>query len=262
MPAEAFSRDEIRELRALIRTRPDLVLDDPEVVLALAEATRADLGDNVVDMRSAAINVLREKVADLDKLHRQVIMTSFDNHSGTRRVHRAVLVMLRSTDLTTLLESLNRDIVEILRLDAIRLVASTPMPEWTGRKLLAADSVAFRSVSELLSFTGEPGISAPNPVILRRVEKDICEIYGHLGTVIQSEALVSLDPGQAGIRACSLESQLLDKDPPSLTGRKLPDRWILVLGSRSPQYFEPGMATDLLSFLGEAFMRIVGRWLR
>ena len=225
------------ELRERIIARPDVILDDRDVMRALIAANEKSLGANIVDLRGLAMERLEARLERLEDTHRNVIAAAYENLAGTNQMHRAILRTLEPTDFEEFLTALDTDVAEILRIDCVRLVL-----ESRGR----AEDAALGSAEEVVALA-EPGFiddyltrgrAVPvRTVVLRAVEPGEGGLYGAGGDWIRSEACVKLDLGPA----------------------RLPG--MLCFGAEDPGQFTPAHGTDLLAFFAAVFERTMRRWL-
>lgn len=224
-------------LRAHIIARPDLILEDKELMRALVAANEAAMGDNIVDLRGIAMERLEARLDRLEDTHRSVIAAAYENLAGTNQVHRAILRMLEPMTFETFLRDLDGEVAHILRVDAMRLVLETAQD--------AADPALHRL--EGLLAVAEPGFirgylnngrDVPaRQVTLRRIAEGCARVYGPAAPRMRSEACLLLDFG----------------------ADRLPG--MLLMGAEDPQQFGPQQGTDLLAFFGGVFERVMRRWL-
>ncbi len=225
------------QLRASIIARPDVILQDPDVMRALVNADGQAQGANVIDLRSVAMDRLEQRLDRLESAHRSVLAAAYDNLSGTQQIQRAILRMLEPQDFEEFVQTLSGDVADMLRVDGMRLLLETEQTE---------DELSLTAMGDILS-VAEPGfvrayvtagrdIPMPN-VLLRQRRPEIDQIYGPRGADIQSEALLVLELG----------------------ADKLPA--LLIMGSSDPDQFHPSHGTDLLGFFGGVFERAMRLWL-
>lgn len=224
-------------LREAIIQRPDVILDDHDLMQALISANERNMGTNIVDLRGIAMERLEHRLDRLEDTHRSVIAAAYENLAGTNQVHRAVLRILEPATFEAFLRLLGEEVAEILRVDAVRLVLESAQPEHDP------------SIDQLnhVIFMAEPGDVetyvtygrglAPQQVTLRPVQDGSAQIYGDRAGRIRSEACLRLDLGEG-----------------CLPG-------LLVLGSEDPQMFSSRHGTDLLGFFAGVFERAMRRWL-
>ena len=222
-------------LREALLTRPDVILDDKELMSALVAANERTMGSNIVDLRGIAMERLERRLDRLEDTHRSVIAAAYENLAGTNQVHRAILRLLDPLSFSGFLNDLAGEVSEILRVDSVRLVLESQQE---------AD-VAVQKLAHVLSVE-KPGFadryiaegrSAQRQVTLRQLQSGDPAIYGDKATWIRSEACLKLDFG-----------------PGRLPG-------LLILGAEDPHQFSPQQGTDLLSFFAGVFERAMRRWL-
>ncbi len=222
------------DLRAKIIANPDVLLEDVDVMRALAGANDDAQGENVVDLRAIAMERLSARFNRLEDTHRNVIAATYDNLAGTNQVHRAILRMMDADTLPKFLIGLSGEVADILRVDAIRLVLETTDPE-----ALSNESGPFAVMPEgFVEGYITLGRNMPaRQVTLRPFQKIGGSLYGERAAYIQSEACLKVDLG--------------------------PDRMpaMLVMGSEDAQLFTAQQGTDLLTFFAGVFERVVRRWL-
>lgn len=224
-------------LRETIITRPDMILDDKDLMHALIAANERAMGGNIVDLRGIAMERLEARLDRLEDTHRSVIAAAYENLAGTNQIHRAILRMLDPLEFEPFLKDLGGEVAQILRVDIIKLVLESQQND---------SEPVIRRLGEVLS-VAEPGFvetfiagdrEAPvRPVTLRQVSHGDGRVYGTRAEWIRSEACLKLDFG-----------------PGRLPG-------LLVMGSEDPNQFTPQQGTDLLAFFAGVFERGMRRWL-
>lgn len=225
------------DLRAQIVSDPDMILEDLDVMRALVSANEKATGGNIVDLRGIAMDRLETRLDRLEDTHRGVIAAAYENLAGTNQIHRAILSLLDAGDFAEFLVRLNRDVADILRVDAVKLLLETEVEE---------DVPALKQLGDVV-VTAEPGFATAylthgrnipaRAVTLRQVSPETSLIYGDASRDIHSEACMLLDIGEDRLPA------------------------LLVLGSEDPHQFRPAQGTDLLGFLGGVFERLMRNWL-
>lgn len=225
------------DLRDRLIEKPEVILEDREVMNALIGANDRQMGSNVVDLRGIAMERLEDRLDRLEDTHRSVIAAAYENLAGTNQVHRAILQMLDPITFEDFLNNLAGDVAATLRVDCVRLVLESVQDD---------HDPTLRKVGEVLhvagpGFVGEylaAGKNVPvRPVVLRQCMPDMGGIFGEKAAYIRSEALMRLDFG-----------------PGRLPG-------MLVLGSEDPHQFKVTQGTDLLAFFAGIFERTMRRWL-
>ena len=228
------------KLREKILSRPDVILEDRDLMRALIDANERAMGGNIVDLRGIAMQRLEQRLDRLEDTHRSVIAAAYENLAGTNQVHRAILTMLEPRGFESFLRNLGGEVAQVLRLDALRLV------------LESHDSSATRGVSQLhdvlavvppgfvdaYASLGRAAAHAPaRQVLLRQTRPDSDLVYGSKAPDIRSEAVLRLDLGSG----------------------RLPG--MLVMGAEDPHQFNPSQGTDLLAFFAGVFERQMRQWL-
>lgn len=226
--ADAALREDVR---ALIRSDPSLVLDDPAVMQALIDAGQEGAARQVTDLRGAMVARLERRLSELEETHRSVVAAAYQNVSGTDQIHRAALAVLEPTRFSDLLKALEEEIPVILAVDEVRLcLEGEGAPGGEG----ALMGVAPGAVDRYLAL-GRPG-AAPLSA-LRAVDRGVAqEVFGPGAAGIGSEAVVRLDFGE-GARP-----------------------GMLVFGAEDPERFSPDQGSDLVLFLGGVVQRAIRRW--
>ncbi len=224
-------------VRETIISRPDIILDDKDLMHALITANERAMGGNIIDLRGIAMERLEARLDRLEDTHRSVIAAAYENLAGTNQIHRAVLRMLDPVEFEPFLRDLGGEVAQILRVDVIKLVLESVQND---------NDPAVKRLGTVLS-VAEPGFvetfvadgrEAPlRPVTLRQVSTGNARIYGEKAEWIRSEACLKLDFG-----------------PGRLPG-------LLLMGSEDPHMFTPQQGTDLLSFFAGVFERAMRRWL-
>ena len=224
-------------LRETIISRPDMILDDQDVMQALIAANERAIGGNIIDLRGIAMERLENRLDRLEDTHRTVIAAAYENLAGTNQVHRAILCMLDPIDFEGFLRNLGSEVAAILRVDTIRLVLESAQPDGAPatEKLGNVLHVAGPGfVDDYL--TGGRGTPV-RPVVLRQIREGSTAVYGEASGWLRSEACLRLDFGSG----------------------RLPG--MLVMGAEDPHQFSPSQGVDLLTFFAGVFERAMRRWL-
>lgn len=224
-------------LREAIISRPDVILDDKDLMHALIAANERAMGGNIVDLRGLAMERLEARLDRLEDTHRSVIAAAYENLAGTNQIHRAILRMLDPLEFEPFLRDLGGEVAEVLRVDAVKLVLESVQND---------NDPAVKRLGDVLS-VAEPGFidrylthgrgGTVRQVTLRQVQEADPAIYGTQGDWIRSEACLKLDFGNG----------------------RLPG--LLVMGAEDPHMFGPQQGTDLLAFFTGVFERAMRRWL-
>lgn len=225
------------ELRESILAQPDLILEDPDLMRALIEATEHARASNVVDLRGIAMKRLEARFERLEDTHRNVIAAAYENLSGTHQIHRAVLRMLEPTDFVTFLNDLNGEVADILRVDEARLTIEGDVSIEDTSMAELGHVLSVCEIGFVDAYVTRDRDAPAKKVTLRQVKEGERGIYGPDAAWIRSEACMKLHFG-----------------PGCAPG-------LLCFGSEDPHLFAPSHGTDLLAFFACTVERAMRRWL-
>jgi len=231
----------LNTLRDQILEDPDIILEDPAVMTALAAANDRQKGENIVDLRGLAMQRMEARFDRLELTHQRVIAAAYENVSGTRQIHRATLAVLEPLDFTEFLTSLKSEIRDILSVDAIRLCLESPVSGHKAQQHLTSqygDILGFYAPGSIEEYLTEGRNMAARDVTMRQVSRASDTLYGETAATITSEALLRLDLGTGNLPG------------------------MLALGSADPDMFHPNQGADLLTYFGAVFERAMRRWLK
>ncbi len=227
------------ELRGKLIAKPEVILEDRDLMKALIVANERAMGANIVDLRGIAMERLEARLDRLEDTHRSVIAAAYENLAGTNQIHRAILRMLDPIEFEEFLHNLAAEVGPILRVESVRLVLETAdggTDEESAVKRMS-DVLSVGSAGFVDSYMSGGRGGAPRAVVLRQTTGDAAQVYGDQAAAIGSEAVMRLDLGQG----------------------RLPG--MLVLGAADPHQFRSNQGTDLLTFFAGVFERAMRRWL-
>lgn len=225
------------DVRAGLIEAPEIILDDRDVMRALIAANERAMGHNIVDLRGIAMQRLEARLDRLEDTHRSVIAAAYENLAGTNQIHRAILKMLEPTGFEDFLANLGSEVADILRVEAVRLVLESREAHLEEQALARFGQLLSVAPTGFVDDYMEGGRAAGRTVVLRRTSHATPAVYGPAAETIRSEAVLRLDLG-----------------PGRLPG-------MIALGSADPHLFRSNQGTDLLSFFGGVFERMMRRWL-
>ncbi len=205
---------------------PGVILGDRDLMRALVAAREAEVGDNVIDIRGRAMEVLETRLDRLESQHESVIAAAYDNQSGTAVIHRAVIGLLESADLAELVDSLQSDIAPLLRIETLRLVVE-PDPVIPG---LPDDAVVVPEGAIGRIVAAGRRIPRGDDIVLRPASPITQALHGRQ---VASEAMLPIDLGARRPRA------------------------MLLMGSADKTRFMPAHGTDLLRFFAQVFRLVL-----
>ncbi len=227
------------DLRKIILSKPERLLDDRDVMQALVAANERAMGSNVVDLRAIAMQRLENTLNRLEDTHRSVIAAAYENLAGTNQIHRAILLLLEANSFECFMTALSGEVSKVLRINQVRLMLETVQED-------GASDPVLRRFGEVLqvgprgfvtSYMTNGKAVALKPIVLRRTTSLAATVYGSQAEDIRSEALMKLDFGDGRLPA------------------------MLAFGSEDPNMFKALQGTDLLSFFAGVFERMMRRWL-
>ncbi|THH37203.1 DUF484 family protein [Aliishimia ponticola] len=224
-------------LREAIISRPDVILDDQDLMQALISANERAMGGNIVDLRGIAMERLEHRLDRLEDTHRSVIAAAYENLAGTNQVHRAILRMLDPLEFEPFLRNLGNDVADVLRVDCAKLILESFESDDDPVVHRLGDVMTVAKPGYVDAYLTQGRSIQPRPVTLRQVQNGSAAIYGEQSDWIRSEACLKLDLGEG----------------------RLPG--MLVLGAEDPHMFSPQQGTDLLTFFAGVFERSMRRWL-
>jgi len=228
----ALDTEERDLIRSLIVADPDLVLADDQVMRAIIGRTHTP-ERKVVDLRDRLVERLESRLKRLVDANRSVIAAAYEAVSGTRQLHRAMLALLDTRDLTEFLRCLTRDVPDIIGVEEARLcleadVEDTRPADGLGEGL--DGRVVAMPVGTVEAYLMLDGTPTPEGVLLREAGSEAEIVFGR-GTTVRSEAMARLElDGAAGL---------------------------VVFGAADPDRFGPEQGTDLLVFFGQAIERLL-----
>ena len=224
------------DTRDRILARPEVLLDDSDVMQALIGANERAMGSNIIDLRGIAMERLEQRLDKLEDTHRTVIAAAYENLAGTNQVHRAILQLLDPVDFPTFLDAIHTGVAATLRVERVRLVLESNAGAETGLAQVS-EAIHVAPVGFVADYLSGGRGTPTRPVVLRQVQAVSEAIYGDRAAWIRSEAVLRLDLG-----------------PGRLPG-------LLALGAEDPHQFKPTHGTDLLAFFAGAFERVMRKWL-
>jgi uncharacterized protein len=221
------AKTELREadVLAYLRRNPRLLLNNPDILGALAPDTRFEAETVVVDMQRFVVDRLRRQVDEMKVASDRLVNTTRSNMSLVERTMECALALLYARDYNELAQILHDDLPVHLGVDAISIGFETDslpidaahivkaLPRGTVDQLVGEDSSRIRPDTE-----GE------------------AIVYGSAAGLVRSDALIALPEGEG-----------------------LP-LGLFAVGCRAADHFEPGQGTELIAFLAHVSRYAVGRW--
>ncbi len=210
-----------------LRENPKFLQTHPEACAYLVPP-RAAGGRGVADFQTYMIERLKADKGALEDATREIVENSRANMNNQTRIHRAVLMLLEARSFEDFIHTATLDLSALLDVDIVALVV-----ESDGRVLPHIHKTGLRIVPPGTIDTWMKGKTS----LLQNDIGGIEAIYGGGAPLVASQALVRVD--------------VSTPIPPA----------ILAFGSRDPNLFDPGQATDQVSFLARVVERCLRAWL-
>lgn len=226
-PKTGAAKTDVREadVVAYLRRNPRVLLDNPDILGALAPDTRFETDTVVVDMQRFVVERLRRQVDEMKAASERLVSTTRTNMSLVERTMECTLALLYARDYNEIAQIIHDDLPVHLGVDAIAIGFETEslpvdaslivkaLPHGAVAGLLGEDSARIRPDT-----AGEP------------------ILYGSASGLVRSDALIALPEGEG-----------------------LPTG-LFAVGCRTANHFEKGQGTDLIAFLAHVCRYAVGRW--
>lgn len=216
------------EIKAYLRTHPDFLVENAELLSLLTPPSRP-CGDGVLDMQFFMLQKLRGEVTRLKGQQRALIATSRSNLASQSRIHAAVLAIIGATSFEQLLQTVTTDLAVMLDVDVVTIGVEAarmkpprlPMP---GIQLLPGGTV-------------DALLGDSRDALLRADVAGDPRLFGSGAGLVRSEALLRLPVSEHA--------------PVGL----------LCIGTRRPDRFHSGQGTELLIFLARTLGITIAAWL-
>jgi uncharacterized protein YigA (DUF484 family) len=228
-PKPSRTQDDLlaEDVAQYLRDHPDFLSRNPDLLRHLM-APQLDRGATVVDLQYHLLEKLRGQLTGMHDQQRELIATTRANLNNQNRVHAAVLFLLDAKSFEHLIQTITTDLAVLLDLDVACLVMEQCTTSLVHQRAVGVQVAEGGAVTRWLG---------KKDVLLQSDIRGLPEIYGGAAGLVRSEALVRLRiSGEAPLG-------------------------LLALGSREPDTFHPGQATELLCFLTRVIERCIRSWL-
>ena len=219
---------ELREADVItfLRHNPQVILNNSDLLAAIAPDTRFETDTVVVDMQRFVVERLRRQVDDLKASSDRLVTTTRSNMSLVERSMECALALIYSRDFEELSQVLHDGLPVHVGVDAISVAFESESIPVEGSHMIRA--LTPGTVGALVG-----------PDMATRIRPDVegAEmLYGNSAGLVRSDALVALPEGE-GLPA-----------------------GLFAVGCRRPGHFEDGQGTELITFLGHVTRYALGRW--
>lgn len=228
MPDEKNEILNARDVVAYLRSNPGFLQENPQALELLLPPKARPRPGEVADFQRYMIERLKADKEEIIQTARSVVETSRANMNNQQRVHGAVLRLLEARNFEDFIHCITMDLANLLDVDIAVLVVEAdgrdiPHIHTSGIRLIPGGTVDkwMRGKNALL----QDNISGIEP------------IYGGGAALVKSQILLRVDISMG--------------TPPA----------ILAFGSRDPDMFGEGQATDQILFLARVIERCFRTWL-
>ncbi|MGE3475682.1 MAG: DUF484 family protein [Rhodospirillaceae bacterium] len=213
------------DVLAYLRRNPRVLLNNPDLLSALAPDTRFETEEVVVDMQRFVVDRLRRQVDEMKAASDRLVTTTRSNMSLVERTMECALALLYARDYNELAQILHDDLPVHLGVDAISIGFETNSLPIEAAHIVKA--LPQGTVDQLVG---------PESTRIRPDTQGEAAIYGSAAGLVRSDALVALPEGE-GLPA-----------------------GLFAVGCRAANHFENGQGTELIAFLAHVSRYAVGRW--
>ena len=210
-----------------LKDHPEFLNNNPEACDLLLPPTTVQ-GKGLADFQTYMIERLKADKQEFVKNTQEIIENARSNMNNQVRIHKAVLSLLEAANFEDFIQTITMDITSILDVDISVLVV-----ESNGREIPHIQQSGIRVVPEGTVDRWMAGKYS----LLQDDISGIEAIYGGGAALVRSQILLRVDISMG--------------TPPA----------ILAFGSRDPDMFHEGMATDQISFLARVIERCFRIWL-
>ncbi len=210
-----------------LRDNPDFLQENPEACNLLRPPT-TEQGKGVADFQSYVIKRLKSDKEDVIESTRELVENARSNMNNQQRIHSGVLRLLEAAKFDDFIHAITMDLASILNVDI-----SVLLVEASGTDIPHIHQNGIRILPE---GTIDGWMNGKN-VLLQDNISGIEAIYGGGAALVCSQILLRVD--------ISMDT------PPA----------IIAFGSRDPNMFSEGQATDQVLFLARVIERCFRSWL-
>ncbi len=227
--SDTKNSDNITETNVIefLRENPNFLQENPEIC-DLLHPPATEQGKGIADFQSYMIKRLKADKEDVIESTRELVENARSNMNNQQRIHKGVLCLLEATRFDDFIHAITMDLATILNVDIAVLLV-----EASGTDIPHIHQNGIRILPE---GTVDNWMSGKN-VLLQDNISGIEAIYGGGAALVCSQILLRVD--------ISMDT------PPA----------IIAFGSRDPNMFSEGQATDQVLFLARVIERCFRSWL-
>ena len=210
-----------------LRNNPNFLKRNPEA-LEFMDIPTISSKEGVADFQTYMIKRLKADKEQVMQATQVLVENSRANMNNQQRIHKAVLRLLEAKNFDDFIRTMTMDLSSMLDTDITTFVVEAngsdiPHVHTSGIRVIPAGTID--------NWMGEKNIMLQDNIA------GIEPIYGGGATLVQSQILLRID--------ISMDT------PPA----------ILAFGSRDPNMFQDGQATDQILFLARVIERTFRHWL-
>lgn len=214
-----------RQVKDYLRAHPQFLADNMPLLAELLPGLAPRGEGNVLDLQSFVVERLRREVEELKLSAKALISNARSNMSIQERTLQAALAVLDAKGMDSLARIVTDELPVVLQVDVVTFAFEPGLPK-----------TAAVYVQELPSGGLDQLMGERVAARLREAVGGEQPLYGAAASLVASDALVRLEPGEG-----------------------LP-QGVLALGTRTEGSFHPQQGTELLGFLARVVEHTVRRW--
>ena len=217
-----------KQVLDFLRENPNFLQENPAAIDLLLPPRAKPRKGEIADFQAYMIERLKADKEEVINHSHRIVETSRANANNQQRVHSAILRLLEANSFDDFIQAIITDLSNLLDVDIAVLVV-----EADGSTIPHIHSSGIRLIP---SGTADKWMDGKT-VLLQDHIAGIEPIYGGGAKLVQSQILLRVDISMG--------------TPPAL----------LAFGSRDPNMFQPGQATDQITFLARVIERCFRIWL-
>ncbi len=228
--SDVLSKAEITKTDIIdfLSDNPSFLQDNPDVVDVLIPPKKRPVKGGVADFQSYMIERLKADKDEVLNSTREIVENARSNMNNQQRIHKAVLRLLEAQTFDEFIHCITMDLSPLLDVDISVLVV-----ESDEKNIPHINQNGIRIIPE---GTVDKWMNGKN-ILLQDDIGGIEAIYGGGAALVCSQILLRVDISMG--------------TPPA----------ILAFGSRNPNMFHDGQATDQILFLARVIERCFRSWL-